>query len=645
MASKLVHRPPLRCEVVSDLRRLEELSSEWARLWKSDSQAEIFQTPEWTIAWWRSFGQGNILCSLVVFAEDEVVGIVPLAMRNGVIEFLGTPEADYADIICEEEWAAEVLAVALKTLSESVTGWSECVWQHLSKDSRALRHYPGLSRELRGSLHCIATGCCQTIILGDQSDTVFQSLLGKEHTRRLQNRLQKAGQVRFRHLETQQEAETYLDDFFRHHVRRHAVLGRQSSCARPEYRQFVRELIKELGPAEKVRFGILELDSRPLAWHLGFQVNGKFLLYQHTFDLDAWDYSAGELLLWNLLEYAKDHVAREFDFGCGDEAYKCKFATHTRETFSLYVEPPDLRGRLRGWLRAGQGYSGPLARHIRKRAKAHSSTFRLLRSIRIATGGVLRRIRKAKKEGALPQHWLHWTAQVFRKAVWGKEELNVFPWERLVGPDGSPFTCSRRNGNDEVEITTGRFGDLVDLATERPDAVVASELSGFRSRPKKGDRFYIGRKSGHVVLLGWTSTGNVDDVLTRKLISPDRQTLVTYDSWPEPGLSDGALYRQFLSVLRLEAASKKLDLVIRCRPDQVTFRTELEHQGFPPQYRIVRYSLFHWLRWTRHFQTKQTVADPLLAGRRSKTISFPSCETRPVWQSPSPSPDKCRFHE
>jgi hypothetical protein len=383
-------------------------------------------------------------------------------------------------------------------------------------------------------------------------------------------------------LETQQELEAYLNDFFRHHVRRHAVIGRESSCARPEYRQFVRALIKGLGPAERVRFGILELDSRPRAWHLGFQVNGKFLLYQHTFDLDAWDYSVGELLLRNLLEYAKDHAVREFDFGCGDEAYKCRFATHTRETFSLYVEPPDLRGRLRGLLRAGQGYSDPLTRHIRQRAKAHTSTFRLLRSIRIAIGGVLSQIRKAKKEGALPQHWLHWTTQVFRKIVWGKEELNIFPWERFVEPDGSPFACSPCNDNDEVEITTGRFGDLVDLATERPDAVVASELSGFRRRLKKGDRFYIGRKSGHVVLLVWTSTSNVNDVLTRKLISLDRQTLVTYDSWHEPGLGDGALYRQFLSVLRLEAVSKKLDLVIRCRPDQVTLRTELEHQGFPP---------------------------------------------------------------
>jgi hypothetical protein len=48
--------------------------------------------------------------------------------------------------------------------------------------------------------------------------------------------------------------------------------------------------------------------------------------------------------------------------------------------------------------------------------------------------------------------------------------------------------------------------------------------------------------------------------------------------------------------------------------DQETFRTELEHQGFLPQYCIARYCFLHWFRWTRLFHPKQTVADPLLAG-------------------------------
>src|SRR5437660_1068959 len=246
---------PLRCEVVSDFGRLRELSSDWKRLWNSDSQAEIFQTPEWTNAWWRCFGQGTTLCSLVVFSEDEIVGIVPLGMRKGIIEFLGTREADYTDIICADEWTTEVLTIALETLFTSVRGWKECALRHLSKDSRVLRHYPELPRELRDRVHCLETTRYQTIILGDEGDAILDSLLRKHHTRRRQNKLKKAGCLRFRHLETRQTAEEYLTDFFRHHVRRHAVIGRKSSYAAPESCQFVRSLIEQLGPAERIRFG------------------------------------------------------------------------------------------------------------------------------------------------------------------------------------------------------------------------------------------------------------------------------------------------------------------------------------------------------------------------------------------------------
>ena len=120
-----------------------------------------------------------------------------------------------------------------------------------------------------------------------------------------------------------------------------------------------------------------------------------------------------------------------------------------------------------------------------------------------------------------------------------------------------------------------------------------------------------------MVLLAWTSDRSADDILTRELgqpVSPEHPALVMYDSWTQPSLSDSAVFGELLSVLRLEAVSKKVDLIIRCGPDQVKFRKVLEGQGFQPQHRIVRHRLFHWLQWTRVSPTKQTVADTLRVG-------------------------------
>jgi CelD/BcsL family acetyltransferase involved in cellulose biosynthesis len=613
--NQTIYRSALRCEVASDFNQLEKVSSDWERLWQADCKAEIFQTFEWARAWWQSYSHDLSLCSPIVFEGNKIIGILPLVKRRNIVQFLGMPEADYADLLCEEGREKEVLTVALGALFQSVKHWDECILQHLAKDGRIVRHCHELPRRLRKRVKLVPSGRYQTILLQENREEIFESLLGKYHTRRRHNKLKKAGVVTLRRLLTKAEVQQHLDYFFLHHIRRCVLLGRESSCARPEYRQFLRSVVGELDPSGRLRFEVLELDGRPFAWHFSFLVNGKFLLYQHTFDLDSWDYAPGEVLLSHLLQFAQEHVTREFDFGSGDEAYKGRFARHTRETCSLYVERSGLRGSLRGWFRARQSYFYPALNYLQQRAKTHTRTFRLLRWIRISTDGFMRRIRKAKRDGALLPHGFRWIGQLVRSVVWAKEELDVFPWEGLARLDPKPFT--RLPGNDEVEITTGRFGDLVDLATERPDAVVASELLGFRRRLKKGDRLYLGRKSARLALFAWTSTGNADDALTRKLnqtVSPDRPALVMYDSWTEPGRSDGALHRQLLSLLKVEAVSNKLDLIIRGGPDQVTLRTELERQGFLPEYRIVDYRLFHWLQWTRLFQTKQAVSDPLLMG-------------------------------
>ena len=591
--NQTIYRSALRCEVASDFNELEKVSSDWERLWQADCRAEIFQTLEWTRAWWQSYGHDLTLCSPIIFEGNKIIGILPLVKRGNIVQFLGMPEADYADLLCEEGREKEVLTVALGALFQSVKHWEECVLQHLAKDGRIMCHWHQLPRGLRKRVKLVPSGRYQTILLQENREEVFESLLGKYHTRRRHNKLKKAGVVTLRRLLTNAEVQQHLDYFFLHHIRRCVLLGRESSCARPEFRQFLRSVVGELDPSGRLRFEVLELDGRPFAWHFSFLVNGKFLLYQHTFDLDSWDYAPGEVLLSHLLQFAQEHVTREFDFGSGDEGYKARFASHTRETFSLYVEPPGPRGRLRAWFRAGQSCFYPAVNYLQRRAKTHSRAFRLLRWIRISTDGVIRRIQKAKRDGALLLHGFRWIGQLVRSVVWGKEELDMFPWEGFARPDPKPFTCP--TGNDEVEISTGRFGDLVDLATERPDAVVASELLGFRRRLKKGDRFYIGRKSGHAVLLAWTSTSKLDDLLSRRpgrVICSDRPTLLVYDSWTEPGSSDGAAYRQFLSALRLEAASKRLDLLIRCRSNQATFRTELEDQGFLSQYQSIRDSFY-----------------------------------------------------
>jgi CelD/BcsL family acetyltransferase involved in cellulose biosynthesis len=574
----------LCCEVITDFRRLESLSLEWQRLWESDDRAEIFQTPGWAKAWWRSYGQQYTLCSVVVYEEDQLIGVVPLVKRENVVQFLGTPQADYADIICEESRVTEVLAAAVSTLLNWSEGWSECVLQHLARHSRIVRYHQELPQELRRRLHLVPTECYQTIVLRDNREEVFKELLGKHHTRRRQNKLHKAGRIQFRHVETKVEAQEYLSAFFRHHIRRRAVIGKKSSCASPEFCNFLRALVDEIEPSDRLRFGVLELDSSALAWAVGFRVNGKFLLYQHTFDVDAWDYSPGEVLLLNLLEYARENITREFDFGKGQEAYKNRFANHTRETFSLFIERPGFVGGMHGLLRETQGSVHRAVGELKRAVKAYRPALRLFRSFHTRTREAMSSARQPGKNKALLKYFGDLTSQLFNKTFTGKRKFDVFVSNRDMEPNAEHLVSAACNENEEVSIKMGRLGDLVDVALECPNMLALSQIQQCRQRLKRGDRVYIVRQNSHATLLSWivTNTPTNRPDTTLKADACDRPAILMNECTSESRLDSATPYRHLLSLLRVEAARNKSELIVHCGADQSILRSELQRQGFLP---------------------------------------------------------------
>jgi CelD/BcsL family acetyltransferase involved in cellulose biosynthesis len=303
----------LRCELITDFSRLEELSADWERLWLTDPEAEIFQSFPWACAWWRCYGGKVELRSLAVFEGERVIGIVPLVQDGDRILFLAGTQADYCDILCEDGRAAEVFAAALRTLLQ-LPGWKECALRNLKVGGRVFRQLTTLPKKLRQHLQTTPCEDCHTIMIDGNRD-VLVSLLGKKHTKRRLNKLRKAGTLTFRHIETKAEAQVQLSDFFRHQVRSRALAGKQTSA--PLFAKFMRNLVDELDLTKELRFGVLALNGRPLAWHFSFHVNGKWVFYQQTFDVDAGDYSPGEVLIHKLLLYAQENVTRACVFGPG----------------------------------------------------------------------------------------------------------------------------------------------------------------------------------------------------------------------------------------------------------------------------------------------------------------------------------------
>jgi len=345
---------------------------------------------------------------------------------------------------------------------------------------------------------------------------------------------------------------------------------------------------------------VLELDGKPLAWDLGFQVNGKFLLYQHTFDLDAWHFTPGEVLLWNELKYASDHVSREFDFGRGDELYKDRFANYSRETFSIFLVPSGVRGVWRGVVRTAQSLIQPALGKVKEIVKRQRATLRAFRSLRMWMIGTMGSVRQAKTKGAMVACTFRVTKQLFRDSILSKKSTDVFELEATrTGVAGRAVTP---DPDHEVSLSEAQLGDLVDLAWEHPDILSLKDLARCRRRMKNGDHAYIVREQCQVVIVCWASStgseGGEPEARGFDMVS-NTPSVVIDESWSARDRDLAASYRLLLSVVAREAARRNAALLVHCGPEQVALRKELELQGFRRKFQTTRYKIFS--RFRRHW--------------------------------------------
>jgi len=452
---------PLSCAVITDFAEWERLAPEWTRLWKSDPEAEVFQTFAWNRAWWLANAHHFELCTVVVWSGKRVTAILPLVKRGSTIQFMATPEADYADILCEEKDATRGITIAIQALF-GIKGWDECVLMHLSCNSRVVRHWKELPSRIRDRCAMVAAAPCPTILLRTEPG-LLKKLADKKHLRRHETKLQKSAPLVLRLLSGGEDITRRLPDFIRQQILRRELSAEASSCQRPEFTALLYALAEQTDLFPQMKFFVLEWNGQPLAYHLGFEVNGKFTMYQQTFNVDAWDYSAGEVLMRQLFLYAHGRVTREFDFSVGEEFYKSRFANHYKPNFVAYIENRSIWGKARSLRRKIQGSLAQPISKLKLALRSWSRIYRAAKYLRV---------------------WCAETEALLRHVT-----------------DETPL--GQAADGTKIEIKQALLGDLAELHRECPRFRLATKLGTFKQRLRDGDKVYIGRHQGRPALLAW----------------------------------------------------------------------------------------------------------------------------------------------
>lgn len=312
----------------------------WNALVARCPTSTAFQTYEWFDTWWSAFGARHKLFLLTVHDGNDIVGIAPLMRVRGPlglrqIEFTGTPNADYQDLIVPDIRSGAIAAICA-FLHDRRGLWDMIVLRNLKAQSNCVGE---LHREFErlglGVMDVERQPSPTLVIRGREAEA--RQLLNRYSIRRALRRLDARGAVTFRTLETAAEIERYLPQFFDQHVRRWSRSRVKSPFTDETYRRWYRSLADAARQAGWLHFSILESGASPAAFHFGFSYGGVLSWYKPSFNPDFARESPGSALISRLIEDACDRGLDEFDFSSGLEPFKDRFSNVRHECLNLRV--------------------------------------------------------------------------------------------------------------------------------------------------------------------------------------------------------------------------------------------------------------------------------------------------------------------
>ena len=314
--------------------------AQWNGLAAQNATHSAFQTFEWFDTWWTAFGPRHRLFLLTIHQAGSIIGIVPLMAVRGPLglrqlEFIGTPNADYQDLIIPERRDEAVRAVC--EFLHGVRGrWDMIVLRNLPSGSPTIGVLQTACAQLGLRLMDMERQPCPTLQIRGREEEVRQ-LLDRYSVRRSIRRLATRGALAYRTLDTPEEVGHWLPVFFEQHVRRWQGTNDPSPFTDEAFCAWYRDLAQAALAGGWLHFSLLECGGQPAAFHFGFSHGGVLSWYKPSFSPEFARESPGTALISRLIQDATDRGLGELDFAAGLEPFKDRFSNLRRECLNLRI--------------------------------------------------------------------------------------------------------------------------------------------------------------------------------------------------------------------------------------------------------------------------------------------------------------------
>lgn len=336
---------------ITDPASFEALAPQWNQLLERLETINPFWTFEWQSSWWKTLGAGRELLTLTLRDESgTLLALAPMMIsrRHGVrvLEFIGSGLSDYPGFIGVSV-ADGSLAAILKCLAAHRRRWDVmdlrlCEDGIAPADIRAAAECHGLSVDQR--MYEVAPYL--PITCGWEDFVKAKSKKFRYAVREREKRFLAQPGASVRRLDPAQIDGSLAEALWEVERQSWKVKVGTAPMLRPEVRAFYREFLGRLARRGWVEAWLASMNETPVAYVLNFVLGDRVLLYAVSFRADFAHLAPGMLLLQSSIRAAFERKAREYDFLCGREDYKDRWAAGRRQVLQLVVSKAGVRSRL-----------------------------------------------------------------------------------------------------------------------------------------------------------------------------------------------------------------------------------------------------------------------------------------------------------
>ena len=300
---------------------------------------EPFLDPDWTRIWWKNIGinEYDEIKYFIFSHENEPVIIVPLVSRKvfilKVVEIAGGKVSDYLSPIFSKKYNFNKydLIFIQNQILKYFNKHDLVVFRKQKNYSEKPNPFLKLSSPLLG-LHQSHSLTLSEFINHKKIKKILND------NRRQLKKLKKIGKVTFLTANEFNNRMMILKNMIRQKEQRYKETNAPNMFKDKFYKEFYYDLIKFDFNFLKIHTSAIKLNENYLSTHIGFLDDKTYYYLMPSFDNKNFgNFSGGNILLENLIQYAQSIDSKIFDFTIGDENYKKKWTNQSTNLYEIII--------------------------------------------------------------------------------------------------------------------------------------------------------------------------------------------------------------------------------------------------------------------------------------------------------------------